>query len=216
MLNHYPKLAGHPGGRKLYRKIRKHFYWPTLAVDCYAVVRNCPECARNRIKLRKNVGDLTLFPANAPLESVCIDLLGELTRTPRGNKYLLVIVDRFTKLVRTVPLKGISASEVARAFVTHWVFSYGPPADLIADNGRQFTSRFFLDVCRILNVHNAFTTTYYPQTNGQVERFNRTILSALRTYIGDHPKDWDLYSPCLLYTSPSPRDQRGSRMPSSA
>ena len=117
----------------------------------------------------------------------------------RGNKYLLVIVDRFTKLVRTVPLKGISASEVARAFVTHWVFSYGPPADLIADNGRQFTSRFFLDVCRILNVHNAFTTTYHPQTNGQVERFNRTILSALRTYIGDHPKDWDLYSSAITF-----------------
>ena len=160
-LNHYPVLAGHPGGRKLYNRIRHDFYWPALAADCYATVRNCPDCARNRIKLRKNVGELTLFPANAPLESVCIDILGELVRTKRGNRYLLVVVDRFTKLVRTIPLKGISAGEVARAFVTHWVFSYGTPVDLIADNGRQFTS-------------------------------------------------------CLLYTSPSPRDQRGSRMPSSA
>ena len=140
-----------------------------------------------------------MFPANAPLESVCIDILGELVRTPRGNRYLLVIVDRFTKLVKTVPLKNISASSVARAFVTHWVFNFGPPTDLISDNGKQFTSKFFLDVCRILKVHNAFTTTYHPQTNGQVERFNRTIVSTLRAYIGDHPRDWDLYTPAITY-----------------
>ena len=103
-LNHYPLLAGHPGGRKLYQRIRHHFYWPALEIDCYATVRNCPECARNRIKLRKNTGQLQLFPAKAPLESVCIDLLGELIRTSRGHKYLLVITDRFSKLVRTVPL----------------------------------------------------------------------------------------------------------------
>ena len=211
-------MAGNPGVRKLYAKIRRHFYWPALAADCYATVRNCPDCARNCLKLRKNVGELKLFPSTAPLESVCIDILGELIWSPRGNKYLLVIVDRFTKLVRTVPLKRITSSEVARAFVNHWVFAYGPPAELIADNGKQFTSKFFLDVCRILNVHNAFTTTYHPQTNGQVERFNRTIMSAVRSYVNEHPRDWDLYtsSICLLYTSPSPRDQRGSRMPSSA
>jgi len=83
--------------------------------------------------------------------------------------------------------------------VNEWVFTYGPPAELIADNGRQFTSRFFQDVCKILTIHNSFTTTYHPQTNGQVERFNRTILSALRTYIADHPRDWDLYSSALTY-----------------
>ena len=90
-LNHYPSLAGHPGGRKLYHRIRRHFYWPALAIDCYATVRNCPDCARNIIKLRKNVGSLKLFPAKAPLESVCIDILGELIRRPRGHRYLSLI-----------------------------------------------------------------------------------------------------------------------------
>ena len=130
---------------------------------------------------------------------MCIDIVGELLRSPRRNKYLLVIVDRFTKLVRTVPLKRITASEVARAFVNHWVFGYGPPAELIADNGKQFTSEFFLDVCRILNVHNAFTTTYHPQTNGQVERFNRTIMSAVRSYVNERPRDSDLYTSSITY-----------------
>ena len=198
-INHHTLLAGHPGGKKLYHRIRKDYYWPSLTVDCYTTVRLCPHCARNRIKLRRNVGELKLFPANAPLESVCIDILGELIRTPRGNRYLLVIVDRFTKMVRTIPVKTITAAEVAKHFVHDWIFHYGPPVDLIADNGKQFTAKFFQDVCRTLNVNNIFTTTYHPQTNGQVERFNRTILSALRTYIADHPKDWDLYTDAITY-----------------
>ena len=198
-INHYSRLAGHPGGRKMYQAISKDMYWPALAVDCYATGRRCPTCAKNRIKLRQHVQPLQLFPPSGPLESVAIDVLGELLKTARGNQYLLVISDRFTKLTKTVPLKGISAAEVAKAFVDHWVFNYGAPKELLADNGKCFTARFFQDVCRILNVHNMFTTTYHPQTNGQVERYNRTLKAAIRSYLDDHPVDWDLYTPSLTY-----------------
>ena len=110
----------------MYYHIRKDWYWPALAVDCYATVRNCAQCAKNRIKLRKNVEPLQLFPATEPLASVSIDILGEFITTPRRNKYLLVISDRFTKLTKTVPIKKISAAEVAKSFVDNWVFNYGP------------------------------------------------------------------------------------------
>ncbi len=198
-IHHYARLAGHPGGRKLYQTIRRSMYWPALAVDCYATSRRCSTCARNRIKLRKNVTELQLFPAKAPLESVAIDVLGELIKTARGHEYLLVITDRFTKLTKTVPMKGISAAEVAKHFVNEWVFNYGPPKDLIADNGGCFTAKFFQSVCKILNVHNSFTTTYHPQTNGQTERFNRTIKAMIRSYLADHPRDWDLYTGALTF-----------------
>ena len=142
---------------------------------------------------------MRLFPAKAPLEFVSIDLLGELIRTKRGNWYLLVIVDRFSKLVRTVPMKRITAIEVAKAFVNRWVFVYGQPLTMLSDNGPQFAARLFIDICRILGVKNVFTTTYHPQCNGQVERFNRTIINALRHYLADHPKDWDLFTDALTF-----------------
>ena len=126
------------------------------------------------------MGELTLFPANVPPESVFIDILGELLRTPRGNRYLLVIVDQFTKLRKTVPLKNISASSVSRAFIIHWVFSFGPLTDLISDNGKHFTSKFFLDVCLILKVQNAFRTTCHPQTaGGKIKPDNRVRTTRL-------------------------------------
>ena len=198
-LSHYARLAGHPGGRRLYYYLTRYFYWPSMAIGCYAVARNCTSCAKNRLLLRKNSKKLQLFPPCAPLEFVSIDILGELIRTKRGHRFLLVITDRFSKLVRTVPLKRITAADIAKAFVTHWVFIYGPPVKVLSDNGKQFTSKFFQNVCRIMGIHNTFTTTYHPQANGQVERFNRTIISALRHYTEEHPKDWDLFTDALTY-----------------
>ena len=170
-----------------------------MSVDCYATVKNCVTCAKNRIFLRKNKNYLNLFLAEAPLEFFAIDILGELLRTPRGNRFLLVISYRFSKLVRTVPLKRITAVEVAKAFVHHWMLVYGPPLLLLADNGKQFISKLFQEIFRLLGVKNLFTATYHPQTNGQVERFNWTILAAIRHSVSDHQHDWGLFTEALTY-----------------
>ena len=198
-ISHFAKVSGHPGGRKLYNGLRRFFYWPSMSFDCYATAKNCVTCAKNRIFLRKNKNYLKLFPVEAPLEFVAIDILGELLRTARGNRFLLVISDRFSKPVRTVPLKRITAFEAAKEFVHHWVLVYGPPLLLLADNGMQFISKLFQEICSLLGVKDLFTTTYHPQTNGQAERFNRTILAAIRHDVSDHPHDWDLFTDALTY-----------------
>ena len=183
----------------MFYNLTRHLYWPSLAVDCYETARNCIHCAKERVKLQRKTKRLKLFPATAPLELLSIDLLGQLIRTPRGNRWLLVITDCFSKLVRTVALKRITAAEIAKAFVHHWVFVYGTPVSVLADNGKQFVSRLFQEICRILGIKNVFTTTYNPQTNGQVERFNRTMLAVLRHYVAEHPKDWYLFTDALTY-----------------
>ena len=170
-----------------------------MALDCSAVAKSCAACARERVKLRKNTKRMKLFTSKAPLEFVAIDILGEQITTKRGNSYILVISDRYSKLVRTVSLKKITAAHIAKAFVRHWVLVYGPRVTLLSENGTQFTARFFQNICRILRIRNVFTTTYHPQANGQLERFNRTLTSALRKYVGEHPKDWDLFSDAITF-----------------
>lgn len=93
---------------------------------CYAVARRSVTCSRNLFLLRRNQKMMRLFPATAPLRFVAIDLPGQLLRTPRGNDFLLVIRDRYSKLVRNVRLKSITARTVVKAFVTHSVLIYGP------------------------------------------------------------------------------------------
>jgi Integrase core domain len=142
---------------------------------------------------------MTLFPAQEPLDYVAIDILGPLPRTRKGNQYLLVIADRFSKLVRTVPLPRITATIVAWTFMEQWVYLYGPPRLLLSDNGRQFTSAFFKTCCQAMGVQHIFTSAYHPQANGQVERFNRTILARLRALAGEEQGTWDLYSTAITY-----------------
>jgi len=133
------------------------------------------------------------------MDFVGIDLLGPLRKSSKGNEYLLVITDRFSKFTKTVPLRDIRARTVAKAFCDHWVFNFGPPRYVLSDNGKQFASKFFLSVCSTLRIRNLFTSAYHPQTNGQTERFNRTILAGLRHFIAEDQKDWDSFSGALTY-----------------
>jgi hypothetical protein len=70
---------------------------------------------------------------------------------------------------------------------------------LLTNNGPQFTAKFFQAVCAELGVKKVFTTAYHPQTNGQVERYNRTILAALRGYVARRQDDWDEFTAALTY-----------------
>jgi len=191
MREHYPPQDGHPGENKMYTSMRRLFYWESMVVDVYAFVANCTLCARNRVGKRRKTNYLKTFPPTEPRTDLCMDPLGPLPRTAAGNEHLLVVVDRFSKMTRAIPLERIDAETIAAAFLDYWVAAYGPPATVLSDNGPQFRSTFFQGVCSLLGISNRYSTTYHPQTNGQVERYNRTIVGPLRTYLGDHQDGWD-------------------------
>lgn len=152
-----------PRGPRLYHRVLNDSYWPWLAVDCYPTVRKGPHCTRNRSKLRNNTAKPQLFPATAPSASVCFNILVECIKIQRRNGYLLVITDRVSKTTETVPMKALSAVEVASDFMKAWAFNSRPPEELIANNDGCFTSKFFIDVCKIISIKNNFTTRYHPK-----------------------------------------------------
>jgi Integrase zinc binding domain len=198
-LEHYPRSADHPGVTKMFRSMRKRYFWKNMYREIEDAVRSCEQCARNNVQERIRVNKMQLFTAHEPLEFVAIDILGPPTKTPHGNRFLLVISDRFSKLTRTIPMRTTTALAVAKAFCTHWVFSYGPSRYLLSCNGTHFAAKFFLEVFRELGIAKVFTTAYHPQTNGQVERFNRTILNTLRTYVAKSQSYWDEYTSAITY-----------------
>jgi transposase InsO family protein len=73
------------------------------------------------------------------------------------------------------------------------------PRYSLTDNGTQFNAKVFLSVCRELGIAKIFTTAYHPQTNGQVERFNRTIINSLRGYVERRQTDWDEYTSAITF-----------------
>jgi transposase InsO family protein len=128
-----------------------------------------------------------------------VDILGPLLKTEHENRFLLVITDRFSKITRTVPLRSISTFTVAGSFCEQWVFFYGAPRYVLTDNGTQFTTKFFVAVCRELGIGKVFTTAYHHQTNVQVARFNRTIVNSLRGYVSQYQNNWDEFPSAITF-----------------
>lgn len=191
--HHEPPLGAHPGARKMYSTLRRGVYWPAMVADVYGHVARCTGCSRSHLDERKHTSTLKLFPATQPRASLAMDILGPLPESGGGQKFILVMVDRFSKLSRAVPMRVITAVEVASAFVDVWIASYGIPDSVMADNGPQFGSVLFQGVLGLLGIVSKYTTPYHPQTNGLVERYNRTLVRQLRIYVAEHPKEWDRY-----------------------
>ena len=101
------------------------------------------------------------------------DLTGPYNLTPRGNKYLLTFVDRFTRYAETYPISSQSAEECAHIYAAHVVTRHGTGSKLITDQGRNFMSSFFQETCKILGIQKIHTTSWHPQSNGCAERFHR-------------------------------------------
>ena len=137
----------------------------------YVWVPTAPRPALNCVK-QLGVEDL---PPAGPLEYIEIDILGELPRSWGGHRYLLFMTPRYSKLTGTVLLRKTTAATVSQAFISHCVFVYRASVKRLYDNGSQFTSRFFLAVCKFLSIESVFTTAYNPQTNDQVRIFNLTL-----------------------------------------
>lgn len=109
-MSHHANLAGHPGGRRLKKILRRYFYWLNVALDCCEVANNYVDCVREGVNLRKNAKKMKLFTPKAPLYYVSIDILGKLIASKCGNRYLLIVRDRYSKLECTDPLKWITAA----------------------------------------------------------------------------------------------------------
>lgn len=118
-LQHPTKVQGHPTRRRIYWTILRSSYWPCMASEIYRLAHECHSCVRELIAQMSEVSRLKLLPAKAPLESVAIVILGPLHTTSRGNRYVLVISDRCSKLIRSVAPATQDSFASAKAFCTH-------------------------------------------------------------------------------------------------
>ena len=133
-----------------------------------------------------------------PFERIAMDLIPGLPETINGNKHILVVVDYFSKWVEAYPLKRMDAATIASVFVSEFVSRFGAPESLHTDQGKNFDSKLFKDVCHLLGIKKTRTTAYHPSGDGLVERFNQTLERLLSHYVADHQRDWDVQLPATL------------------
>jgi len=190
-LEHDATLAGHPGESRMYAAMGRYYYWVGMAANVLFYVSKCDSCALQRVRPLARRSPLTLFPATMPFQDIAVDLYGPHARTAAGHRFILVITDRFTKLVQELQMDGTTAVNCASAVLDYWVAAYGPPDRLLSDGGPQFTSNVWGQVCNLLSIEPKVTSPSHPQTNGQAERFNRTMHTILDHYVAEHARSWD-------------------------
>ena len=195
---HDSPFAGHFGLKSTTSRVQLRYYWPGYLSDVEQWCKSCVICQERKGPQSKNTAPLTSIDTGRnPFEQIALDIL-KLPLTQRGNQYVLVIQDYFTKWLEAFPLTGTAAPSVAQCVLNGWIARFGCPYTILSDQGREFESKLFKALNDLLQIKKLRTTTYHPCTDGMVERSNRTIIDVLSKYCEAEP-DWDLKLPLVLF-----------------
>ncbi len=112
----------------------------------------------------------------------------------QGNTVILVVVDRFSKAARFIPLPKLpSAKETAELIMNHVFRVFGIPLDIVSDRGPQFSSRFLGAFCKLVGATASLSSGFHPESNGQTERINQDLETILRCMAANNPTSWATY-----------------------
>uniref|UniRef100_A0AAQ4Q9F2 Gypsy retrotransposon integrase-like protein 1 n=1 Tax=Gasterosteus aculeatus aculeatus TaxID=481459 RepID=A0AAQ4Q9F2_GASAC len=195
---HYNPMAGHLGSDKTLDRIVARFYWPGIWADVRRWCASCPQCQLvNQPAIPK--APLRPLPLmELPFERLGMDLIGPFHRSARGYRFVLVLVDYATRYPEAVPLRSISAKSVAQELF-QVISRVRIPKEILTDQGTSFMSRTLRELYELLGVKSVRTSVYHPQTDGLVERLNKTLKSMIRKFIHDDERNWDKWLDPLLF-----------------
>ena len=188
---HNTKSSGHFGQTKTLNRLKTKFIWHSMRQDAFLHVKSCKICNINKKTNGKAKAPLGQYHAWAPMERVHMDMLGPLVESKRGNKYILVLIDQFTKWIECYAIPNQTAQTIATVMVDNFISRFGCPNMIHTDQGRNFDGNLFREVCELLEITKTRTTPFHPSSNGQIERYNAVIIQTIRCFLKGNQKDWD-------------------------
>lgn len=183
--------GGHFGFLKTMAKIKSRFSWSHMAKDIQHFCKSCVVCQLRNVASRTE-GPMENIPMpSKKWELVGMDIVGPLPKSWAGNCYLLVVVDHLTRYPEVVAMADQEAKTVVCAFLEKIVARWGVPTTIITDQGANFRSALMQEFYRQLGCQTKVSTPYHPQTNGLVERYNRTLKDSLAKLGLRSQADWE-------------------------
>lgn len=184
----------HPGIRATRKMITQRFFWPKMNTDINQWSKNCIDCQKTKV-YRHTTSPLEKFHNSERLAHIHVDIVGPLPIS-EGKRYCITIIDRETKWPEVFPVEDINAETVAKTIFEGWITRFGCPERITSDQGRQFESQIFTNIMKRMGIEKTRTTAYHPQSNGIVERFHRTLKSALTARLNQ--PNWTQEIPVVL------------------
>lgn len=184
-------VGGHSGIPVTLRKLKQLFYWKGMKAQTTVYVQHCEICQRAKPDLSRYPGLLEPLPVPTQFwQMVSLDFIEGLSRSGRYN-CILVVVDKLSRYAHFIGLSHpFTASTVASAYMDNVHKLHGPPASLLSDRDRIFTSAFWRELAVMSGTKLRMSSSYHPQTDGTTERINQCLEAYLRCFTHACPVKW--------------------------
>lgn len=191
IMTKYHDAIGHPGLKKCEDLIKSTYWFAKMSRFIKKYVSACIDCAYKKGNYGKTEGRLyPINKSNTPMDTVHVDHVGPFPKSSSGFMYILTLIDAFTKYFVVIPCKTVGSRECVKYLRQVFGVFFGYPKRIISDRGTAFTSRSFEEFTNDKQIKHILNAVSTPRANGQVERFHRTFLNALKPSI-DTDKHWD-------------------------
>ena len=171
-----------------------------MRTDIQDFVRSCPQCQTRKNPVKITRAPLIPMPiVEEPFDRIAIDVVGPLPQSESGNRFIVVCSDYLTRWPEAFAVPDTTAPTIARLFVENIVCRHGAPRVLLSDQGTNFLSKLVSEICQIVGTKQIKTSSYHPETDGLVERFNKTLATMISMYVNEQHKDWDEFLPLVLF-----------------
>ena len=183
--------GSHTGGRSLaHRALTQGYWWPGMQKKAQEYVRKCDQCQRFTPNIHQPGGFLNSLSSPWLFAQWGLDIVNPFPKTAGNKRYLMVGTDYFTKWVEAEPLANIRDVDAKKFIWRNIITRFGIPRTLISDNGLQFDSKTFRKYCCDFGITNQYSTSAYPQGNGQAEAVNKVIVNGIKKRLDDAKGRW--------------------------
>ena len=195
---HSSTCSGHRGYFGTFHRLALRHYWPSMQADVTRFCRECVVCQKTKTSPHFKAHSLQPWPVPKQHGERChLDLCGPILGSDNQPKYILVCTDAFSKWVELSIIPNKSAITVARAFFSSWLVRHSAPKLLISDAGPEFVNKIFEELSTSYGIQRETSAAMHHLTNGQVERYNRTLHSFITAITQECPLEWEYLIPAV-------------------
>jgi hypothetical protein len=191
-LYHDAQVAGHPGVEKTLRTLSRDYWWPGMRVFVQAYVRGCLKCQESKARTHLNrppIQPITPNKNTRLFATIAMDFIVKLPPSQGYDSILMVTDHDCTKVVILLPCQEeMDLLGFAKLYLERIFPFIGLPERVISDRDPRFTSKIFREICVLLKVKQNIASGYHPQTDGQSEKTNQHIETAMRIF-GNYQQD---------------------------
>ncbi|XP_062707754.1 uncharacterized protein LOC109406092 isoform X1 [Aedes albopictus] len=191
VINKFHNDMGHFGVDKVCGLIKRTYWFPRMREQVQDHAKCCISCIAFNPRNKRYDGELfSVEKPKVPFEVLHIDHLGPLEKGKGKNEYILAVVDACTKFIKLYPTKTTKTTEVMKSLRSYF-HTYSTPKVLISDQGTAFTSHAFNKFIADHDIRHVKVATACPKTNGQIERYNRTMMPLISKLVEETGDRWD-------------------------